>query len=76
MKHYFQDKRGVASFVEEALANSKVGSPLIMIISRERYGVCSVSDVTSSVLAETALVLTQKLFEEWSNTLTENTQDG
>lgn len=76
MKAYFQDSKGAAQYAEDCLRNSKVGSPLIMIMSRERYGVCSVSDVTSSVLAEAALDLTRSIFEEWSNTLNKHTPDG
>lgn len=76
MKAYFQDSKVAARYVEDLLRNSKVGSPLIMIMSRERLGVCSVSDVTDSVLAGTALELTRQLFEEWSNTSNKNTPDG
>lgn len=76
MKAYFQDSKGAAQYVEDQLKTSKVNSPLIMIISREKCGVCSVSDVTNSVLAETAVVLTQQLFKEWLNTSTENTPAG
>lgn len=68
MKAYFQDSKGAVQYAEDLLLNSKVGSPLIMIMSRERYGVCSVSDVTSSVLEETALELTRSIFKEWLST--------
>lgn len=76
MKAYFQDSRGAAQYVEERLLNSKIDSPLIMIITPEKCGVYSVSDVTNSVLVETALALTQSIFKEWLNTLQQNTPAG
>lgn len=76
MKAYFQDSKGAVQYAEDLLLTSKVGSPLIMIMSREKLGVCSVSDVTDSVLAETALELTQNIFEEWLSISQESTPDG
>lgn len=76
MKVYFESSKGAAQYVEDLLQTSKVGSPLIMIMSRGRSEVYSVSDVTNSVLEGAALELTMSIFREWSNTLDENTPAG